>query len=84
MIAFLSMVDRRKSAHRAAIENLPTFEPEVVGVIVPHSVVVERMGYERTALGVSAPKSEPARAYAALWTHVADEIGPLPRARDKK
>lgn len=81
VVAFLSMVDRRKTAHRAAMESLPTTELEVVDVVVPLSVVVERMGYERRPLGASSPSGEAARAYAALWRDVSAE--PRPRSRKK-
>ncbi|SDG41990.1 ParA family protein [Microbacterium pygmaeum] len=76
VLAFLSMVDRRKTAHRAAIENLAAVEPEVIDVAVPHSVVVERMGYERVPVGASAPSSEAARAYATLWKAVWSQVSP--------
>ena len=70
VIASLSMVDRRKTAHRAAIEHLPATESEVIDVVVPLSVIVERIGYDRAPLGVSARSSEPARAYASLSERV--------------
>jgi cellulose biosynthesis protein BcsQ len=64
---FFSMVDRRKSLHRELVENPPTHLGDWLGPPIPSSSVVERMGLERTPVGVFAPASDAARAYAALW-----------------
>ena len=71
VVAFLSMVDRRKSAHRAAVEHLAAHRAEVTEIVVPASVIVERMGYELAPIGVYAPRSDAARAYRELWALVA-------------
>jgi chromosome partitioning protein len=70
VVGFLSMVDRRKSAHRAAVEQLAAHRSEVSDVVVPASVVVERMGYELAPVGAYAPRSDAAAAYRALWDRV--------------
>lgn len=70
VVGFLSMVDRRKSAHRAAVEHLAAHRAEVSDVVVPASVVVERMGYELAPIGVYAPRSDAAVAYRELWNLV--------------
>jgi len=71
VVGFLSMVDRRKSAHRAAVEHLAAHRGEVSDIVVPASVVVERMGYELAPLGAYAPRSDAAVAYNELWTLLA-------------
>jgi chromosome partitioning protein len=70
VVGFLSMVDRRKSAHRAAVEHLAAHRAEVSDVVVPASVVVERMGYELAPIGIYAPRSDAAVAYRELWNLV--------------
>jgi chromosome partitioning protein len=70
VVGFLSMVDRRKSAHRAAVDQLAAHRPEVSDIVVPASVVVERMGYELAPIGVYAPRSDAATAYRGLWAKV--------------
>ena len=70
VVGFLSMVDRRKSAHRAAVEQLAAHRVEVSDVVVPASVVVERMGYELAPIGEYAARSDAAAAYRALWSRV--------------
>ena len=71
VVGFLSMVDRRKAAHRAAVDQLAAHRSEVSDVVVPASVVVERMGYELAPVGAYAPRSDAAAAYRALWDLVA-------------
>jgi cellulose biosynthesis protein BcsQ len=70
VVAFLSMVDRRKTQHREAVASLPAAHAAVTGVVVPATVAVERMGSERAPIGQFAPTAEAARAYAELWARV--------------
>jgi chromosome partitioning protein len=70
ILAFLSMVDRRKLVHRNAAIQLPADNKEVIDVVVPATVVVERMGTERAPVGVYAPRAEAAQAFGALWDKV--------------
>lgn len=65
--AFFSIVDRRRKAHREAVERLPEHRPDVLPIAVPSSAVVERMGVERSPVGVFAPRSAAATAYRELW-----------------
>ncbi|UFU07031.1 ParA family protein [Ruania halotolerans] len=70
ILAFLSMVDRRKLSHRRAVEDLPVEHKEIVDVVVPASVVVERMGSERAPVAAFAPRHQVALAYTDLWALV--------------
>lgn len=70
ILAFLSMVDRRKTAHRLAVERLPGEHKEVIDIVVPSTVVIERMGAERAPVATFAPRTEAARAYGELWAQV--------------
>ena len=75
VLAFLSMVDRRKTAHRVALESLPTTHREVIDVFVPATVVIERMGMELAPVATFAPTTEAARSFAALWVAVRRAAG---------
>lgn len=81
LIGFLSMVDRRKTLHRAAIEELPGAQKAVSEVVVPATVQVERMGVERAPIGEYAPATEAARAYRDLWSRVRAAVKPVARKR---
>ena len=70
LVGFLSMVDRRKTIHRALAERLPLESEHVMDVVVPASTMVERMGVERAPIATFAPRSVPALAYGELWTGV--------------
>ncbi|MDN4641035.1 ParA family protein [Agreia sp. PsM10] len=70
VVAFLSMVDRRKTVHREAVEQLPSAHKSVTDVVVPATVQVERMGTERAPIGSFSPTTEAARAYGSLWARV--------------
>jgi chromosome partitioning protein len=71
IVAFLSMVDRRKTAHRVAAESMHGARREVIAIAVPAAVVVERMGSERAPLATFAPNTDAAHAFRDLWTEVA-------------
>ena len=75
VLAFLSMVDRRKVAHRTVLGSLPTTHREVIDVFIPATVVVERMGMELAPVGTFAPTTEAARSFAALWVAVRRAAG---------
>jgi cellulose biosynthesis protein BcsQ len=70
VLAFLSMVDRRKRLHRELVASLPDAVPGVGETIVPSASVVEQMGPRRAPVVVSHPGAPAARAYAALWDEV--------------
>ena len=70
MLAFFSMVDRRKRLHRELVSSLPATVPGVGQAIVPSASVVEQMGPRRAPVVVSHPGAPAAQAYAALWAEV--------------
>lgn len=67
IVAFFSMVDRRKRLHREVVEGLGASYPQVVESVIPAAADVERMGVERAPLVTFAPASPAARAYQSLW-----------------
>ena len=70
LVAFLSQVDRRKRAHREALEQLPAAHKVIGDGFIGASVVLERMGEHRAPVGVYAPNSDSAKAFANLWKRV--------------
>jgi chromosome partitioning protein len=67
LLAFLSMVDRRRRLHRELAASLPVTLPDVAAASIPIASAVEQMGLRREPLVRSHPRSPAARAYVALW-----------------
>jgi chromosome partitioning protein len=76
IIAFFSMVDRRKRLHREVVESLGTYA-QVAAAAIPAVSDVERMGVRRAPVVAYAPGSVAARAYTALWEETAARLGLL-------
>jgi cellulose biosynthesis protein BcsQ len=70
VLAFFSMVDRRKRLHRDLVASLPAELPGVADIAIPNASVVELMGLHRLPVVTSAPRHKAAAAYAALWAQV--------------
>lgn len=67
VVAFFSMVDRRKKLHRNLVEEIRAAHPEILETVIPSSIDVERMGVHRAPLHAFASKSRSASAYRKLW-----------------
>jgi len=74
IIAFFSMVDRRKKLHREVVEQLPTERPDVLSVGIPAASDVELMGVRRQSVVETAPSGRAAVAYRQLWQEVRNRI----------
>jgi len=72
VLAFFSMVDRRKKLHREIAENFSSERARVAATFVPYLAVVENMSVQRAPVTVFAPRSSAARAYRALWSEIQD------------
>jgi chromosome partitioning protein len=70
VLAFCSMIDRRKRLHREIAERLPAERPDVARTVIPALSLIERMSVERAPVTAFAPRSMAARQYAALWAEV--------------
>jgi chromosome partitioning protein len=70
ILAFFSMVDRRKKLHREITDNLGSERQELAATAIPALSVIEKMSVERSPVTVFAPRSSAARAYRALWTEL--------------
>jgi chromosome partitioning protein len=74
VIAFFSMVDRRKRLHREVVESLPQGRTDIARAAIPAATEVELMGVERSPVVVSSPRSRSAVAYRELWTEVSERL----------
>jgi chromosome partitioning protein len=74
IVAFFSMVDRRKRLHREVVETLPDGRRDIAGTAIPAATEVELMGVERSPVVLHAPRSRGARAYAELWAELRDRL----------
>jgi chromosome partitioning protein len=70
VLAFCSMIDRRKRLHLEIAERLPAERSDVAATVIPALSLIERMSVERAPVGAFAPRSAAARQYAALWQEV--------------
>jgi cellulose biosynthesis protein BcsQ len=78
LLAFLSMVDRRKKLHREGAEAL-AHRPSVARAVIPYASAVELMGVTREPLVTTSPRSAPARAYRELWQELASRLDADPK-----
>jgi chromosome partitioning protein len=75
VLAFFSMVDRRKRLHREIAERLPRERPDIALAAIPALASIERMAAERAPVAAFAPRSPAARAYRDLWEEVVKRTG---------
>jgi chromosome partitioning protein len=70
VLAFFSIVDRRKRLHREITDNLSAERQGVAHTVIPALSVIEQMSVERSPVTVFAPRSSAARAYRSLWAEL--------------
>ena len=75
ILAFFSMIDRRKKLHREILEKLPAERDDVAATTIPALSLIEQMSVERAPVTVFAPRSPAARRYADLWAEARDRAG---------
>ncbi len=80
ILAFISMIDRRKRLHREIAEALPARRADVAATAIPALSAIERMSVQRAPVTASAPRSQAARYYQELWQEASQRVG-LSRAR---
>jgi len=74
LLAFFSMVDKRKALHKEIIESFASKE-FMLNTSIPNASEVERMGIERQPLAAYANKSRVAMAYQLLWQEIVETMG---------
>jgi chromosome partitioning protein len=77
VLAFFSMVDRRKSLHRESIAKLRAGGRAIAAAAIPAAAVVENMGPHREPVIVTSPSSEASKAYVGLWAEARELKGGL-------
>jgi cellulose biosynthesis protein BcsQ len=83
VVAFLSMVERRRALHRDVVELLLGRYGDVARTVIPNSALVERMGQRRRPVVATAPRTAIAAAYEQLWQELAPRLGLQARATEK-
>ena len=74
LLAFLSMVERRRALHREVTELVADRYADVARTVVPASATIERMGQRRAPVVAWAPTTTAALAYRSLWDEVATRL----------
>jgi len=67
VLAFFSMMDRRKRLHNQIAQDLPFERPEFATTAIPALSVIEQMSVHRAPVSAFAPRSRAARMYSDLW-----------------
>jgi chromosome partitioning protein len=75
VLAFFSMVDRRKRLHTQIAHDLPAERPDFAAAAIPALSVIEQMSVQRAPVAAFAPRSVAAREYAALWQEARKRAG---------
>ncbi len=70
LVAFLSMVDRRKTLHRRICEWSASQPEFFLAGQVPYASIVEQMAVRRMPLATFAPRDAATEAFAGLWTEI--------------
>jgi chromosome partitioning protein len=70
VLAFFSMVDRRKKLHLEIIKTLSSEQSVVSPTAIPALSLIERMAVERAPVTAFAPRTQAARAYRELWSQL--------------
>jgi chromosome partitioning protein len=74
VVAFLSMVERRRALHRDVVELLHGRYANVAVTVIPNSAVIERMGQRRRPVVATAPETIAGTAYRDLWSELAGRL----------
>jgi chromosome partitioning protein len=72
ILAFFSMIDRRKRLHNQIAAELPAERADFAGAVIPAVSVIEQMSVQRAPLTAFAPRSQAARQYRDLWQEARD------------
>ncbi len=69
ILAFFSMVEKRKTMHREIVEG-KLGDKRFLSTKIPYSAVVEKMGLYREPVGSFNPSSQAGLAYRDLWEEI--------------
>ena len=68
LLPVLSMIDRRRASHRAAMTEHPDWP------VIPMASAVEQMAARQAPVGAFAPTSAAAQAFARLWAGIESRL----------
>jgi chromosome partitioning protein len=77
ILAFFSMIDRRKRLHTQIAAELPAARKDFAAAIIPAASVIEQMSVHRAPVTAFAPRTMAARQYRDLWYEARDRAGLL-------
>ena len=84
LLAFLSMIDRRKALHRQISEWAAQYRDFFLPAQMPYASIVEQMSVHRMPLSVVAPQDPATKAFEALWHDVSRRIAHSASAPEPK
>ena len=67
ILAFFSMLDRRKKLHAEIVRDLPAQRHDVATAAIPALSLIEQMSVRRAPVTAFAPRTSAARQYRELW-----------------
>ena len=80
ILAFFSMIDRRKRLHTQIATDLPAERSDFAATMIPALSVIEQMSTHRAPVAAFAPRSLAARQYDQLWQEARRRSGLAPDA----
>jgi cellulose biosynthesis protein BcsQ len=75
VLAFFSMIDRRKRLHTQIAADLPAQRPDFAATMIPALSVIEQMSVQRAPVTAFSPRSQAARQYGRLWQEARERAG---------
>jgi chromosome partitioning protein len=75
VLAFFSMIDRRKRLHTQIAQDLPMQRTDFAATAISALSVVEQMSVHRAPVSAFAPRSQAARQYSELWQEARERAG---------
>jgi chromosome partitioning protein len=75
ILAFFSMIDRRKRLHTQIAADLPAKRSDFAAAAIPALSVIEQMSVHRAPVAAFAPRSQAGRQYEELWREARDRAG---------
>ena len=75
ILAFFSMLDRRKRLHTQILHDLPAQRSDIATSAIPALSLIEQMSVRRAPVTAFAPRTAAARQYRELWREARQRAG---------
>ena len=82
VLAFFSMIDRRKRLHTQIARELPAQRSDFASAAIPALSLIEQMSVQRAPVTAFAPRSVAALQYVTLWQEARERAGLADPAAD--